>query len=70
MEIPDEWKQVKPERICDAFKLLTMGFYVDVEPIQNELVNCTLWEKYKCDLETGAADPEKGSATEVYPAKN
>ena len=33
---------------------------IDVEPIQNELVNCTtVWEKYKCDLETGAADPEK-----------
>ena len=56
---PDEWKQVK-EQNESATPSSCLGFALDVEPIRNELVNCTtVWEKYKCDLETGAADPEK-----------
>lgn len=55
---PDEWNQVK-EQNESATPSTCLGFSLNIADIQNELSNCTtVWEKYKYDLVTGAADPE------------
>ena len=55
---PDAWEQIK-EQNESATASTCLGFALDVEPIQNEVSNCSsVWEKYKSDFLTGASDPE------------
>jgi putative aldouronate transport system substrate-binding protein len=36
-----------------------LGFMLDLEPIQNEIMNCrSAWDKHYTDLRTGASDPD------------
>jgi putative aldouronate transport system substrate-binding protein len=51
------WEEVRRQNE-EAIPSVMLGFMLDVEPVQNEIINCrNVWEKYKTDLLTGAADP-------------
>jgi len=43
----------------EALPSVMLGFMLDIEPVQNEIVNCrSVWSKYSADLLTGASDPD------------
>jgi putative aldouronate transport system substrate-binding protein len=55
---PGYWEEVQ-ELNENAVSSVMLGFMLDLEPVQNEVMNCrSVWQKYIYDLNTGAADPD------------
>jgi putative aldouronate transport system substrate-binding protein len=54
---PGYWDEVRHLNET-ATPSVMLGFVMDLEPVQNETINCrNVWNKYYTDLKTGAADP-------------
>jgi putative aldouronate transport system substrate-binding protein len=52
------WDEVRGLNESAAPSVL-LGFMLDLEPIQNEIMNCrSAWDKQYTDLRTGASDPD------------
>ena len=55
---PGYWDEVRRQNE-EAAPSVMLGFMMDVGPVLSETMNCrSVWEKYKIDLLTGAADPD------------
>ncbi|MCL2127509.1 MAG: ABC transporter substrate-binding protein [Treponema sp.] len=55
---PGYWDEVRRQNE-EAVPSVMLGFMMDIEPVLNEVISCrNAWEKYKTDLDTGAADPD------------
>jgi putative aldouronate transport system substrate-binding protein len=56
---PGYWDEVRRQNE-EAVPSVLLGFMMDLEPVQNEIVNCrSSWEKYGVDLVTGARNPDE-----------
>jgi putative aldouronate transport system substrate-binding protein len=54
---PGYWDEVR-QLNESATPSVMLGFVMDLEPVQNEIINCrNVWNKYYTDLKTGASDP-------------
>jgi len=54
---PGYWDEVRHLNET-ATPSVMLGFVMDLEPVQNEIINCrNAWGKYYTDLKTGASDP-------------
>jgi len=54
---PGYWDEIKKQNE-EAVPSVMLGFMMDIEPVQNEVINCrSVWDKYSTDLITGASDP-------------
>lgn len=52
------WDEVRKQNE-DAVPSVMLGFIMDIEPVQNDIMNCrSVWEKYQNDLLLGAANPD------------
>ena len=52
------WDEVRRQN-DEAVPSVMLGFMMDIDPVQNEIVNCRgVWDKYAGDLLTGASDPD------------
>ena len=55
---PGYWDEVRKQNE-EAMPSVMLGFMMDTEPVINEIMNCrSVWDKYKIDIFTGAADPD------------
>jgi putative aldouronate transport system substrate-binding protein len=53
----DYWDEVRKLNESAAPSIM-LGFMMDIESVQSELMNCrTAWQKYYFDLKSGASDP-------------
>jgi putative aldouronate transport system substrate-binding protein len=54
---PGYWDEVRRQNE-EAVPSVMLGFMMDIEPVQSEIINCrTVWDKYSTDINTGASDP-------------
>jgi putative aldouronate transport system substrate-binding protein len=55
---PGYWQEVEDLNNA-AVSSVMLGFMLNLEPIQNEILNCrSAWQKYFTDLNTGVSDPD------------